>query len=223
MGIFENHYVTSYTKEYSEPKLDQLRTMQYLARITWEAANDLDTNLMTTCGPDAVLYVFAADSTVSKGPEVRPCRCPEDGKGADQPSDPSAGGWSRNELMGLTLDPKLYSATTGDAVETPTARHQDPDPSCVQVALVESALLRMGNPPLRLVIWIVIDGVVLNYSILQDLSEEPKKLLEPGRVQHRTPADWLGACVASMEKVIEMRCRWRKRTALKAASGRPSV
>ncbi|KAF9814485.1 hypothetical protein SFRURICE_000212 [Spodoptera frugiperda] len=56
------------------------------------------------------------------------CRCPQY-SGGEMPVLPPGkeGGWSRNEIMGPMLDPKLYPVRAGAAPETPTSRYDQPN------------------------------------------------------------------------------------------------
>ncbi|XP_063366241.1 uncharacterized protein LOC134654695 [Cydia amplana] len=74
---------------------------------------------------DQELAFFRACMQHSRPPD---CRCPQY-SGGEMPELPPGkeGGWSRNEIMGPLLDPKLYPVKVGAAPETPTSRYDQPN------------------------------------------------------------------------------------------------
>ncbi|CAG9133063.1 unnamed protein product [Plutella xylostella] len=79
----------------------------------------------TPCLTDAELAFYQACLQHSRPPD---CRCPQySGATGAQAPPGQAAGWSRSELMGPLLDPKLYPAKMGASPETPTSRYNQPN------------------------------------------------------------------------------------------------
>ncbi|KAI8441164.1 hypothetical protein MSG28_009402 [Choristoneura fumiferana] len=104
-----DHYLTTYRKDYLWPNLPGSGGGEAMAgRLLSEE-----------------LAFYQACMQHSRPPD---CRCPQY-SGGQQPQLPPGkeGGWSRNEIMGPLLDPKLYPVKVGASPETDTSRYDQPN------------------------------------------------------------------------------------------------
>ncbi|CAK1589339.1 unnamed protein product [Parnassius mnemosyne] len=110
-----DHYLTTYRKDYLWPNLPKIPGSQKLGGGVAE--------IPKLSGEEIAFYQACMQHT-------RPydCRCPQL-SGGEMPQLPPGkeGGWSRNEIMGPLLDPKLYPARVAASPETPTSRYNQPN------------------------------------------------------------------------------------------------
>ncbi|CAH0719299.1 unnamed protein product, partial [Brenthis ino] len=111
-----DHYLTTYRKDYLWPNLPGAKTGDGAAQGTIAEVPKLS-------GQELAFYQACMQHT--RPPD---CRCPQY-SGEEMPHLPPGkeGGWSRNEIMGPMLDPKLYPVRTGASPETPTSRYDQPN------------------------------------------------------------------------------------------------
>ncbi|XP_048481237.1 uncharacterized protein LOC119694369 [Plutella xylostella] len=112
-----DHYLTTYRKDYLWPHLPGSGAGQ-----SGDGHGVAETPRLT----DAELAFYQACLQHSRPPD---CRCPQYSGATGAPPGPpgQAAGWSRSELMGPLLDPKLYPAKMGASPETPTSRYNQPN------------------------------------------------------------------------------------------------
>ncbi|KAF9417481.1 hypothetical protein HW555_005404 [Spodoptera exigua] len=117
-----DHYLTTYRKDYLWPNLPG-STEQIHASGTGGGGGPGLTDISKLSGEELAFYQACLQH--SRPPD---CRCPQY-SGGEMPMLPPGkeGGWSRNEMMGPMLDPKLYPVRVGAAPETPTSRYDQPN------------------------------------------------------------------------------------------------
>ncbi|XP_075982272.1 uncharacterized protein LOC142980651 [Anticarsia gemmatalis] len=113
-----DHYLTTYRKDYLWPNLPGAGG----ASAGGVGGGGL-AEVPKLTGEELAFYQACMQH--SRPPD---CRCPQY-SGGEMPQLPPGkeGGWSRNEIMGPMLDPKLYPVRVGAAPETPTSRYDQPN------------------------------------------------------------------------------------------------
>ncbi|XP_023943814.1 uncharacterized protein LOC112049972 [Bicyclus anynana] len=114
-----DHYLTTYRKDYLWPNLPGSTS----GHGGHAGGGGGLTDISKLSGEELAFYQACMQHS-------RPsdCRCPQY-SGEEMPQLPPGkeGGWSRNELMGQMLDPKLYPVRVGAAPEVPTSRYDQPN------------------------------------------------------------------------------------------------
>ncbi|XP_068623220.1 uncharacterized protein [Battus philenor] len=108
-----DHYLTTYRKDYLWPNLPKGPGAGTAGGAEIPKLSDEELAFYQAC----MQNTRPAD-----------CRCPQY-SGGEMPQLPPGkeGGWSRNEIMGPLLDPKLYPAKVAASPETPTSRYNQPN------------------------------------------------------------------------------------------------
>ncbi|KPJ01384.1 PREDICTED: uncharacterized protein LOC106120809 [Papilio xuthus] len=109
-----DHYLTTYRKDYLWPDLPKAPGAEQHGGVA---------EIPKLSGEEMAFYQACMQHT--RPPD---CRCPQY-SGGEMPQLPPGkeGGWSRIEIMGPLLDPKLYPARVAAAPETPTSRYNQPN------------------------------------------------------------------------------------------------
>ncbi|XP_022122506.1 uncharacterized protein LOC110998261 [Pieris rapae] len=105
-----DHYLTTYRKDYLWPNLPG----------SGHGGDIVESPKLS--GQELAFYQACMQHT--RPPD---CRCPQYSGEEVQLPPGKEGGWSRNELMGPMLDPKLYPVRVGASPETASSRYDQPN------------------------------------------------------------------------------------------------
>lgn len=113
-----DHYLTTYRKDYVWPNLPGVSSFP-----GGGGDGGIIAEIPKLSGQELAFYQACMQHT--RPPD---CHCPQySGGEAPQLPPGKEGDWSRNELMGPLVDPKLYPMKVGAAPETPTSRYDQPN------------------------------------------------------------------------------------------------